>query len=936
MHYSRFTSLIPLLFFVAGVSGQDLGEKLPVAPEITKGKLANGLTYYIRRNNKPEQRVELRLAIKAGSILEDDDQQGLAHFTEHMAFNGSRHFKKNDLVSYLQSIGVEFGADLNAYTNFDETVYILPIPTDKPENLERGFLVLEDWASGVLFQSGEIDKERGVVLEEERLGKGAEERMSQKSLPYILQGSKYANRLPIGKPEVLKSFKPEVIKRFYHDWYRPDLMAVVAVGDIEPAAAEALIRKHFEKLKNPEKPRTREYAAVAPRQQSEGLVITDPEATNHILQILYPVRESKASVTLGDYRHDILESIASQLLSVRMQELTQKSDPPFLFGGSGESEFVHGYESYFGFAVVGKAGVAPAVEAVIVENERARKFGFTAPELERVKKSFHRRMEQAFNEREKTESSDHADEYIRNFLTDEPIPGIANEFKYYQQFLEGITLEEVNGYVTSTIPSSGSKKLVLLQGPDKSDFALPGNAELLAMVERAELLPVKAYEEKTLATALMATTPKPGVVASVKTLPDLQVTQMTFENGVTVLLKATDFKNDEILLSGFRFGGSSLYSDADALNAQYAATVSSQMGVGNFSPTDLRKVLAGKTVAASPRLSTLSEGISGQSGTADAETLLQLVNLYFTSPRTDKELFASFRTRQQGMIQNMMSDPRTVFQDSVGRMLYNFHPRAPRFPRVADFDRISVDRVITIYKERFGNARGWSFVLVGSFDLQVMEALVTLYLGSLPSQPGPPPAFKDLGIRPVKGVVKKEVYKGKEPQSLIAITFTGEAPFTAEEPLKLQALLDVLDIKLTETLREQMSGAYTSQIGGSLSKFPYNNFTINLYIPCGPENVDKLIKAALGEIQKVKDQGPKPEDLAKVKQSFSKKYLENRKDNSYWLNALQRGVELGSNLGNILTAEKRMNELTPKDLQERAKKYFGMTNYFQAVLYPEK
>jgi zinc protease len=938
MHFLRHLTrqILLLLFVIAGVNAQDLGEKLPVAPEIIKGNLANGLTFYIRKNSKPEQKVELRLAIKAGSILEDDDQQGLAHFAEHMAFNGSRHFKKNDLVSYLQSIGVEFGADLNAYTNFDETVYILPIPTDKPENLDRGFLVLEDWASGVLFESSEIDKERGVVLEEERLGKGAEERMSQKALPYILQGSKYANRLTIGKTEILRSFKPEAIKRFYHDWYRPDLMAVVVVGDIDPAKAEALIRKHFEKLKNPDKPRVREYAAVPARQKSEGLVITDPEATNHILQILYPVKESKVTVTVGDYRHDILESVAGQLLSVRMQELTQKADPPFLFGGSGESEFVHGYESYFGFAVVGKAGVALAVEAVIVENERARKFGFTAPELERIKKSFHRRMEQAFNEREKTESMDHAEEYLRNFLTDEPIPGIENEFKYYQQFLEGIMLEEVNAYVTSTIPSTGSKKLVLLQGPDKADFTLPTNEELLAMVERAELLPVKPYEEKSLATMLMTSAPAPGKITSEKTLPDLQVTQLTFENGVTVLLKPTDFKNDEILMTGFRFGGSSLYGDADALNAQYAAMVASQMGVGNFSPTDLRKVLAGKTVTASPRMSSLSEGIGGQSGTADAETMLQLVNLYFTNPRIDKDLFASFRTRQQGMLQNMMSDPRTVFQDSVGRMLYNFHPRAPRFPRTADFDKLSLDRLMAIYHERFGNARGWSFVVVGSFELQAMKKLVTTYLGSLPSQPGPAPAFKDLGIRPVKGVVKKKVWKGQEQQSLIAMSFTGETPFVAEETLKLQALLDLLDIKLTETLREQLSGAYTSQIGGSLSKFPYSNFAINLYIPCGPENVDKLIAAALDEIQKVKEHGPTPEDLAKVKEAFSKKYQENQKDNSYWLSALQRGIELGNNLGSILTTEKRMNELTPKDLQDRAKKYFAMTNYFLAVLYPEK
>src|SRR5436190_3436149 len=472
----RIHFMLQLAFVVLVVNlaaGQaNLNDKLPVAPEIKVGKLSNGLTYYIRKNAKPEKKVELRLAVKAGSILEDDDQLGLAYFTEHMAFNGSAHFKKNDLVSFLQTIGVKFGADLNAYTGFDETVYILPIPVDKPENLEQGFLVLEDWASTVAFETSEIDKERGVVLEEDRLGKGAQERMSKKTLPLILQGSKYAVRLPIGKAEILKTFKPETIKRFYKDWYRPDLMAVIVVGDIDPAAAEALIKKHFEKVKGPAKSKPRAVAELPPRQKSEGLVVTDPEATNHILQIFYASSKSKVQTTVEDYRTSIVKNLADQMLGQRLQELTQKPEPPFVYGGSSRGEFVHGYEIYFGVALIGKAGIAPAINAVIQENERARRFGFTQGELDRTKKSFLRSMERAYNEREKTESDGYADEYIRNFLTAEPIPGIENEYNYHKQFMEGITLKEVNDFTALNIPSSSEKKLVVFNGPDKADFKI--------------------------------------------------------------------------------------------------------------------------------------------------------------------------------------------------------------------------------------------------------------------------------------------------------------------------------------------------------------------------------------------------------------------------------------------------------------------------------
>ncbi len=933
----HFLGAIILLFVVTlSVAQNNLTDKLPISPEIKKGTLSNGLTYYIRKNLKPEKKVELRLAVKVGSIVEDDDQLGLAHFTEHMAFNGTKHFKKNELVSFLQSIGVEFGADLNASTGFDETTYTLPIPVGKPENLDKGLLILEDWASTVTFETAEIDKERGVVLEEERLGKGAEERMLKKMLPYILEGSKYEKRLPIGTAQNLKTFKPEVIKRFYKDWYRPDLMAVAVVGDIDPVAVEALIKQHFEKLKGPATERPRDYADLPSRQKSEGLVITDPEATNNVMQIFYATNKSKIQTTVGDYRQSIIKSLPSVMLSLRMQELTQKAEPPFVFGGSERGEFVHGYESYFGFALIGKAGIAAAINAVIQENERARRFGFTAPELDRAKKTLMRNMERAYNERDKSESDGYVDEYVRNFYNQEPIPGIENEYSYYKQFMEGISLQEINDFTAKNIPSSSEKKLVVFQGPEKSDFPIPTNAELLTMVTEAEKLPVLAYEEKAVATSLMDAVPTGGTIVSSKENTQLGLTELTLGNGVKVIVKPTDFKNDQVVMSGYRFGGSSLYSDIDLYNAQYATTIVNQMGVGNFSPSDLRKTLAGKTVGASPRLNSLSESISGQSGTADVETMLQLVNLYFTKPRKDEELFKSFITKQQAMVQNMMSDPKTVFQDSVQRMLFNNNPRGPRFPRTQDFQKINVDRVLEIYKERFGNARGWTFYIVGSFDLEKLKPLVASYLGTLPSTTVASPGFKDLGVRPVKGVVKKSIKKGNEPKSFISIAFTGEAPYGDNDQLKLQALIELMNIKLIETLREELSGIYGGGMSGNLTKNPYNNYTINVSLPCGPENVDKLIKATFEEIEKVKDKGPSEADLNKVKETFEKQYLEDLKDNGYWLTRLQRSGELNSNTADILTVSTRMKALTTKDVQDAAKKYFNVNNYFQAVLYPEK
>jgi zinc protease len=911
-----------------------LNQQIPAGPQVNVGKLSNGLTYYIHRNARPENKLELRLVVKAGSILEDEDQQGLAHFTEHMAFNGSTHFKRNELVSYLQSIGVKFGADLNAYTSFDETVYILPIPTESKETIEKGFQVLEDWAHGLSFNDADIDSERGIVMEELRLGKGVDDRMNKVVLPKVLNGSRYAQRMPIGKEDILKSFKYDAIKRFYRDWYRPDLMAVVAVGDIDPAEAQRLIEQHFGKLKNPEHPRPREYATIPERQDSEGIVFTDKEVSANTVYIRYPIQTLPAEKTFGDYRQKLIENMYSFILSQRMYELTQQANPPFLQGGSGMNKIVHGYRSFGAGAVLGKDGVTPAINALVQEDQRARQYGFSASELERAKKGMLRNYERMYNEREKSDSSGYAAEYIRNFLEEESIPGIAAEYRYVNQLLPTITVDEVNAAVRAAIPDNQSK-LVIYTGVEKPGLVQPKAAELVRSASAAEKIAVKPMEEKVYANQLMPTPPKAGSIVSETVNPKIGATELTLSNGVKVVLKPTDFNNDQVILGGLRYGGWSLLPDSDVFTAQYASSIVGQMGVLNYTPNDLVKVLAGKSVSSSANVSSLNESVGGSSGSTDVEAMLQLVYLQMTQPRKDVAIYSAYVDRQRELAQNNLARPESVFYDTVTATLYNNSPRVLRAARPADFDQLALDRVLDIYNSRLSSARDFTFFIVGSFDVEKIKPLIATYIASLPVGEIPV-AFKDEGVRPIKGIVKKEVHAGSEPKSTISLSFTGDVEFSRAARMRLQALVEVMNIKLIETLREKMGAMYSGGMSGSMSRIPYGNYTINANLPCAPENVDKVLAATFAEIAKIKQDGAEEADLNKVKASWIKGYRKGLRENGYWMASLQNAFFNNSNPEDILTYESRVNALTTADLKEAAQRYFDTDNYLQVVLYPEK
>lgn len=911
-----------------------LSDPIPVGPQVKVGKLPNGLTYYIQKNAKPEKKLELRLVVKAGSVLEDDDQQGLAHFVEHMAFNGSTNFKKNELVSYLQSIGVKFGADLNAYTVFDETVYILPIPTDKRENVDKGFLVLEDWAHGLTFDDAAIDKERDIILDEARQRKGAADRMNKVLMPKFFNGSRYAQRMPIGQEETLKTFKYDTVKRFYRDWYRPDLMAVVVVGDIEPADAEKLIVAHFAGLKNPAHKRPRLSTPIPVRAATEALVVTDKEAAGNVVMIRFPVREAHEPVTFADLRANLIKSLFAAMLNQRMQELAQQASPPFMGASSALGPLAPRYEAYTAFAVLGKDGAAPAIAALVQENERARQFGFSAAELERSKKNMLRNYERNYSERDKTNSGTLVAEYIRNFLVKEDIPGAENEYNYARELVPGISLAEVNTFARKTIPVD-TAKLVIYMGTSKDDTPAPSSAQLLAWTDAAAKVKMTARDEKAVAASLMAKPPAAGAIVAEAEDKALGLTMLTLSNGVKVILKPTDFSNDQVLMGASRFGGLTQFGEQDILNSRYANAVVATMGLNDMSPVDMRKVLAGKAASVSLGYSQYSDNIGGSAAAADVETMLQMLYLKFTGVRRDEDLYKSFLGKQVESARNVMAQPEAVFEDTLLTTMYNNSPWVARPPRPEDFSKLNLDRGIALYKERFASAKGLTFVMVGSFELAKIKPLIATYLASLPS-PDLPIGVKDVGLRPATGVIRKDVFTGTESKSLVSLNFTGGAVYSTEEAMRFQALIDVMNIRITDVLREKLALIYGGGMGGSLERTPYEHYLIRVSVPTGPANVDKVIAATFAEIAQIKEHGPSAADLEKVKQHWIQVHRRSMRENGYWQGRLSRAVLYGTDPALILTYEQRVAALTAQDVKDAAARYFNMNNYVQLVMYPEK
>ncbi|WP_231481162.1 pitrilysin family protein [Sediminibacter sp. Hel_I_10] len=908
-------------------------EKIPFNPEVKMGKLANGLTYYIKNNGKPEDKVELRLVVNAGSILEEDDQRGLAHFMEHMNFNGTKNFEKNELVDYLQSIGVKFGAHLNAYTSFDETVYILPIPSDDPEKLEKGFQIIEDWAHNALLTGEQIDDERGVVLEEYRLGQGADERMMQNYLPKLLYGSKYADRLPIGTKDVLENFEYDSLKRFYKDWYRPDLMAVVAVGDVDVATLEQKIKDHFGGIEMPKDPKPRKTFDLPNHKETFIAIESDKEASFSQVQVLFKDKEdAQPDHTLKDYRESMVEGLFSQMINNRLDELRNSPNPPFVYGFSYHGgTYAKTKEAYRSFAMTSETGQLKALETLLEENQRVKQHGFFEGEFERAKKDIMARMEKSYKDKDKMESNRIVGEYVRHYLENEPMPGISWEYDFYKQQLPTISLKEVNALISDYIKEEN--RVIILTGPEKEGMTQVTEAEVKSLLDDVNKRTLEPYEDKAVAESMITDMPTAGTVTDYKVNDKLGTTTLTLSNGAKVTYKVTDFKNDEILFDAFSYGGSSLYTDEEHIATVNANGGLSEAGVNGFDINEMNKMLSGKIVNVRPRVGTYSEDISGNASPKDLETLFQLVHLYFTSLNKNEEAFGSYIEKQKSFLGNMMSNPQTYFSIKMGEFMYGDSPRYTGFPTPEKMDEADYDLAYKKYQERFADAGDFHFYFVGNINEKELVELASQYLASLPGK-GSNEMYEVSDFRPLTGQHEKIIEKGEDPKSSVRITYHGPTEYKAKEDFALETLGEILTIKLVEQLREEEGGVYGVGARGNISNMPYDWYSFNISFPCGPENVEKLKKAALAEVQKLVTDGPTQKDLDKVKETYMLDHKEEMKENRFWLRALKNADYLQKDPNAIMEYESKVKGLTTEYLQDIAKKYLS-GDYIVGIHNPE-
>lgn len=905
-------------------------DSLPFDPAVTVGVLPNGMHYYIRENHRPENRAELRLVVNAGSVQEDEDQRGLAHMTEHMAFRGTKEFPKNALTSYLESIGMRFGADLNAFTSFDETVYMLTVPTDTASTLSKGFEILSQWASAVSFDSSQIALERPVVIEEWRLGQGADNRMQRTWFPVLFAGSRYASRLPIGVKSILESYKPATLRRFYADWYRPDLMAIVAVGDFDKNKIEALIRRTAGAIPARTAQRAKESFSVPPGTTTTVAVATDSEATASVIRLFRKEPPSRTT-TLPAFRESVVERLFNNMLNERLAEITRKPNPPFIVAFSGSEPLVRTSDIYALTAVVKDNGLDAGARALVTEGERVRRYGFLPSELDRAKKSLLSALEQAYTERDKTNSGIYANEYARLFLTGEPSTSQAFDLETTRKLLPAISISEFQPLAARWL--APDRWVIVATAPRKSAVTRPDSLALANDVHAVVASNVDPYTETVAASALVASPPRAGRIVSERTIPKVGVTEWRLSNGVRVLLRPTDFKADEILMSGYSPGGTSLLPDSIYYQASSAELIPLASGVGSFSATDLQKFLAGHIVRVAPNVGNLREAISGTSSKADLPTMLQLTYLYFTQPRYDAAAVNTLIGRLKDYFRNIGASPDVAFNDTLQVTLaqHAFREKPVSSEIIGLTDPAKSFR---FYKDRYSNAGDFTFVIVGSFSPDSLKPLVAQWLGGLPTT-GRKETWRDVEALPPKGVVSRTVLKGTEPKAKTSIVFTGPLVFNRPNRFALQSLAELLNIKLRETLREQMSGTYGVSVSPIVQKQPHPGYRFTISFGSAPERLDSLAAAVFVQIDSIKKFGVKPEYLAKVKESELRARETAIRQNEYWLGQIEYFDQNNWQIATIPDALTLIDALTSKELQDSAVKYLRSDNYVRVSLLPE-
>ncbi len=892
----------------------------PLDPNVRQGKLDNGLTYLIRHNEKPAQRANFYIAQKVGSILEEEDQRGLAHFLEHMAFNGLEHFPKKAMLDYMERNGVKFGTNVNAYTSFEQTVYMLNnVPTTNPGLVDSCLLVLHDWSSFISLEGDEIESERGVILEEMRQGQNAQMRIYDKILPEIYPNSPYGARMPIGTEEVVAHFDHQFLRDYYHKWYRPDLQGIIIIGDIDVDQIENRLKEMFADIPAPVNPAERIHFPVADNEEPIVTIATDVEETSYDISVFY-----KHDITPVEMRNDInywigsvVENLISRMFNNRMQELTQKPNPPFIYGYGYYGTFmVSDTKDAWSIAAAAKDkdGIDEALTALINESNRMKEFGFTASEYERAKADMLRQYETQFEERNKQETGRYFNPMLAHFLSNEPLMGIETEYPLMQQLLPNIPLEAINAYAKEMV--SDNNIVIVLTAPEKEGEILPTKDELLQLFNKANAETVEAYQETVSNEPLLAELPEPGKIVKTEILPDFDATVLTMKNGVKVIYKSTDFKDDEILMNAYSFGGLSVMDDSNPYNLQEINALMDLGGLGNFSAIDLPKILAGKRLRVDPNISTYTEGINGNCSVKDLETMLQVTYLYFNNLRSDEEAFQSFLTRNKAMLANIESNPMTAFSDSLVAVLYDNNPLYKRM-KAEDYDKIDYAKALKMAAERFADPNNFVFTFVGNIDPQTFEPLVAQYLGGMKAKKNKE-TWQDKGL----DIVKKDHFchyakTMENPKVTCYMFYNGKMEYNEKNIMTMELLNDILDIVYTEKIREDEGGTYGVGTNGRLDNIPEGSYVMMIGFETNKEMYEKLMGIAKTELERIGNEGPREQDLQKVKEYKLKKHAEDMESNRYWMSAIQDNVRDGINI--MKGYDELVNSITGEDIAKMVK-----------------
>lgn len=924
------------LFLVAVASAHSGVKPLPFDSAICYGQLENGLTYYIRHNAQPEQRAEFYLVQSTGSLHEDEYQRGLAHVLEHMAFNGTTHFPRQEIDRYLERIGLKSGENLNAYTAFDETVYmIMNAPTTRPGIIDSCLLILRDISADLLLEDAAVEKERAVIREEWRSGRDASARIRELQYPVLLSGSRYAERLPIGRIEVIESFKPDDLRAYYKKWYRPDKQAVIVVGDLDTTYVKEKLTELFGGIPKPHNSVEQVDRTLPDAGHPTVSIAKDKEAPGYVVNLFYKHDRMPDSIyaSVQGIKKDYLQTVAATLLNERLDLLLYEADPPFVFAESSDGDYM-GTKSKaaWSIAAIAEEGkIGSTLEALVREAERVKRYGFSETEYERVKINVLKYYESLYLERDSEESSVYASSYIAHFTQGGYLPDMATEYEWVQRIAEETLVEDVNRHAREILDNKNV--IIAVTGPDKDEASLyPDEASLLEVFNQVANMDLTPYEEEENARPLLASRPMPGKIVRIEPDTLFQAVVFTLDNGVRVVAKQTAFKEDEVLISGTSPGGNTLFADKDLANRKVLMDVVPLGGLGEHSAVELNRILAGKYVSCSATIDENSESVGGYSSVSDLRTLFELIYLHFTAPRMDEEAFSSYRNRIAAQLKNLDLNPMVAFGDSLTTALFGDNRKVKRINE-AELATLDYPRIIEMYKERFADASDFVFTVVGNFSMDSLMLLATDYLAALPTIHRLEKGNEQALVPYQTGEKRIRFCKEMETPMASAVHFYhSRTDYSLKNLLATNVLTQLLDLVYMEKVRKDEGGSYGVSSIARIASFPEGRTSLQIYYDTDPDKLDRINEIVLGELHRIASDAPSEEDLAKIKENLMKTHQENQTSNVYWLSAIDNYYFCGFDV--VSGYLETLSSLTPAYIRDFTQSLLAPGNHIEIILLP--